>query len=156
MVLGGWVNFWTLFALALAVLWLQANAITCAALQAMRAEARARWEALLSLERCLLERRGVEGSRTPAGLQGWTAILEQTIWPEEAPGVLAFFEERRRVGKPGPGCGVLELRCREAVRCYAEAAALYNERLSLPWGWPLSKWAGFLPVTAPPLTVEPD
>ena len=63
-----------------------------------------------------------------------------------------FFEERRLVGNPAPlaGCEVLELRCRDAVCRYAEDASLYNGRLHLWLGWPLSRWMGFLPVGAPP------
>jgi hypothetical protein len=152
LVLGGGVNFWTLLALALAVLWLQANAIACAALQALRAEARVRWEALVFLERCLLERRAAVWGGAPAVAARWRAILEKPSWPEDASGVGAFFEERRLAWEHGAGTGneVLELRCSEAVRCYATAAALYNRRLPLLSSWPLSKWMGFLPVEEPP------
>ena len=148
----GGVNFWMLLALSLAVLWLQANAIACAALHALRQEARVRWEALLSLEKCLLERRVPSGMGVPPEILRWSSVLEKTRWPEDALGVRVFFEERRLVGNPDPlaGCEVLELRCREAVCRYAEAAALYNGRLPLWWGWPLSRWMGFLPVGAPP------
>jgi hypothetical protein len=152
LVLGGGVNFWTLLALALAVLWLQANAIACAALQALRAEARVRWEALVCLERCLLERRAAVCVEAPAVAARWRAILEKPGWPEDAPGVGAFFEERRLAWEHGVGTGneVLELRCSEALRRYATAAALYNRRLPLLSNWPLSKWMGFLPVEEPP------
>jgi hypothetical protein len=152
LVLGGAVNFWTLLALALAVLWLQANAIACAGLHALRQEARVRWEALLELERRLLELRAVGLGGDPAQIQRWKSVLEKTIRPEDAAGVRAFFEEQQLAADPSnrERFGVLELRCREALRRYAEAASLYNERLALRWGWPLAKWMGFLPVEAPP------
>jgi hypothetical protein len=152
LVLGGRVNFWTLLALALIVLWLQANAIACAGLHALRQEARVRWEALLDLERCLLERRASGESGDSAQILRWRGVLEKTLWPEDATGVRAFFEEHRLAADPGTRetFGVLELRCREAVCRYAEAAALYNARLPWLWGWPLAKWMGFLPVEAPP------
>ncbi len=152
LVLGSGVNFWTLLTLALAVLWLQANAIACAGLHALRQEARVRWEALLLLEGCLLERWVSGKSGSSAGISRWRGVLEKTRWPEDAPGVREFFEERRAVWEPRleAGCEVLELRCREAVCRYSEAAALYNGRLALLWGWPLSKWMGFLPVEVPP------
>ena len=141
LVLGGAVNFWTLLALALAVLWLQANAIACAGLHA-----------LLDLERCLVELRAVVLGGDPAQIQRWKSVLEKTICPEDAAGVRAFFEEQQLAADPSnrERFGVLELRCREALRRYAEAASLYNERLALRWGWPLAKWMGFLPVEAPP------
>ena len=152
LVLAGLVNVWTLFALALVVLWLQANAIACVGLYALRQEVRVRWEAFLDLERCLLERRASAGSGDSAQIQRWKGVLEKTLWPEDTPGVRAFFEEYRLATNPGTRekFGALELRCREAVRRYAEAAVLYNARLPLLWGWPLSRWMGFLPVEAPP------
>jgi hypothetical protein len=152
LVLGGRVNFWTLLALALAVLWLQANTIACAGLHALRQEARVRWEALLLLEVCLLERWVSGESGSPSGISRWKGALEKTRLPEDALGVRTFFEERRLAWehRPKSGCEVLELRCCEAACRYAEAAALYNGRLALLWGWPLSKWMGFLPVETPP------
>jgi hypothetical protein len=152
------VNFWTCLALALVVLWLQANAISCAGLQALRAEARVRWEALLSLERCRLERWAAGAGGSSAVVLRWRAVLEKAVWPEDASAVRRFFEERRLVHDFGTGgdCGVLELRCREAVRCYAEVAALYNARLPLLWGWPLSRWMGFVPVQGPPPPLVPN
>jgi hypothetical protein len=146
------VNFWTLLAVALAVLWLQANVIAYAALRALRAEARVRWEALLSLERSLQERLASSGTVPPAALQRWKEVLEKSIWPEDAAAVRAVFEARRlsRDLAVQSDCAVLELRSREAVRRYAEAAALYNGRIPHPSGWPLSKWMGFVPVEMPP------
>lgn len=152
------MNFWTFFGIALAVLWLQANAISCAGLQALRAEARVRWEALLSLERCRLERWNANACGSSAEMLRWRAVLEKAMWPEDAFAVRCFFEERFLVEGIGAGgdCEVLALRCREAVRCYAEVSALYNARLPLLWGWPLSRWMGFLPVQEPPSAVAPN
>jgi hypothetical protein len=67
-----------------------------------------------------------------------------------------FFEERGLACRDdlGDKHSVLELRCHEAVCRYAEVAALYNARVPLAWGWPLSKWMGFLPVEAPPPGAE--
>ena len=146
------MNFWTLLALALAVLWLQANVIAYAALRALRAEARVRWEALVSLERILHERLASGGRIPSAVLHRWKDVLETTIWPEDASGVRAFFEARRlsRDLAVQSDCAVLELRSAEAVRRYAEAAALYNGRIPHRSGWPLTKWMGFMPVEEPP------
>ena len=146
------VNFWTLLALALAVLWLQANVIAYAALRALRAEARVRWEALLSLEQTLQERLASSIKVSPAVLQRWREVLKERIWPEDASGVRAFFEARRlsRDFAVQSDCAVLELRSAEAVRRYAEAAAHYNGRIPHRSGWPLTKWMGFMPVEEPP------
>jgi hypothetical protein len=146
------MDFWTLLAISLAVLWAQANVISCAGLQALRAEARVRWEALVSLDRCLLECRAAAGGVSPDAIARWRTVLEKTILPENAPGVLGFYEERRLwIGTQGAwGFGVLELRCRQAAHCYAEVAALYNRRISSVTAWPLSRWMGFAPVQEPP------
>ncbi len=145
------MNFWTLLALALGVLWLQANAIVCAALSAMRTEARVRWEALMVLERQRLEWRAVEERRKSETLQRWGALLEEGLQPEESSKVETFFQMRRLVEALGPVSGgeVLELRCREAARHYALAAARYNARLPMRGGWPLSRWMGFAPCIPP-------
>ena len=158
LVLGGMVNFWTLLALAVAVLWLQANAISCAALQSLRAEARVRWEALLCLDRSRLEQWAGGVGASTSGFLRWSAVLERTIWPEDPSAVLGFFEERRLVQglDLGGGSAVLELRCREAIRCYAEAAARYNGWLPVRWGWPLASLLGFSPVQEPPFEGAPD
>ncbi len=146
------MDFWTLLALALAVLWMQANVIFCAGLHAMRAEARVRWEAFLRLEKCLVERRAEVAGAVAAEFTEWAAVFEKTIFPENGPAVLGFFEHRTRWGamEHGPGFPVLELRCRQAALRYAEAAALYNGRISSFLGWPLSRWMGFAPVQLPP------
>lgn len=152
MVLDGGMDFWTLLAISLAVLWAQANVISCAGLQALRAEARVRWEALVSLERCLLECRIAAGGVSPDAVAQWRTVLEKTILPENASGVLEFYKERRLGGgtQGARGFGVLELRCRQAAHCYAEAAGLYNRRIPSMTGWPLSRWMGFAPVQEPP------
>jgi hypothetical protein len=146
------MDFWTLLSIALAVLWAQANVIFCAALHALRAEARVRWEAFFSLERCLLERWTEAGGEAAAELTEWTALFQDTILPEDGRTVLAFFEQRKRWGalRRGPGFPVLELRCRQAALRYAEAAAQYNKRVPSLLGWPLSRWMGFAPVQLPP------
>jgi hypothetical protein len=151
-VLDEFMDFWTLLVIALALLWAQANVISCAGLHALRAAARARWEALVSLEKCLFACLAANGEASPEELGRWGAVLEKTILPESASGVLEFYEHMRRgtLCVAATGFPVLELRCRQAARCYAEAAALYNSRISFPMAWPLSKWMGFVPVQPPP------
>jgi hypothetical protein len=151
LVLDGRVNFWTLLALALGALWLQANAIACAALSALRAEARVRWEALMMLERQRFELRTEEERRKSETLQRWGALLEGSLQPELASEVEVFFEARRLVEALGPvgGGEVMALRCREALRHYALASVRYNASLPMRWGWPLSRWMGFAPCIPP-------
>jgi hypothetical protein len=146
------VNFWMLLAFCLAVLWLQAVVVACAALHALRAEVRARWNALLVLERLLLEHRLWVADGRIAGLLQWKAVLERAGAPEDASGLRAFFGAREGArGAVGAGVNpVLELRCSEAVRCYSEAAALYNAQFLRLKGWPLSKWMGFVPAYVTP------
>lgn len=146
------MDFWTLLTIALAVLWAQANVIFCAGLHALRAEARVRWDALLSLEKFLLERRTEEDGHVAPEFLGWAEVLKKPILPENGPAVLGFYQHRKRWMelKHGTGFSVLELRCREAALRYAEAAALYNDRVLSLLGRPLSRWMGFAPVQGPP------
>lgn len=146
------MDFWTLLAIALAVLWAQANVISCAGLYALRAEARVRWEALVALERSLLECRQEAGGDLSKESARWRLLLNQKILPENGPEVVEFFKEQRlwRVAGASAGLSVLESRCRQAARCYGEAAARYNRGIPAPLGWPLSRWIGFIPVQEPP------
>ncbi len=146
------MDFWMVLSVALAVLWTQANVIYCAGLHSLRAEARARWDALVALDSCLLSCLEATGADSKEEFVRWRALLERTILPESASGVLEFYRQQRPHVPPEAAAGfpVLELRCRQAARCYAEAAALYNSRIPLIFGWPLSKWMGFVPVQAPP------
>jgi hypothetical protein len=146
------MDFWTLLAIALAVLWAQANVIFCFGLHALRTEARVRWEALLSMERRLMECQRLADGGFSHELTRWNALLEASILPENGAKVIEFYEVRRSQHALNAlgGFAVLVLRCEQANLCYSEAAARYNSRINGPLGWPLSRWMGFEPVEEPP------
>jgi hypothetical protein len=148
------MDFWTLLAIALAALWAQANVIFCAGLHALRAEARVRWEALLLMERRRFECQKLAGGGFSHELTRWNHLLEAWIRPEDGTEVMEFYDLRRSLDAQNTfdGFPVVALRCEQANRCYAEAAARYNGRIGCRIGWPLSRWMGFAPVQEPPAT----
>lgn len=165
------MSFWTVLCLALGVLWLQALVIQLSALHALRARLRARWGALIALERLCLSRiledpgvfsqgygLGVDGE----ALRGWREGMEGLLLPED-PAALCMLrnaapcvdrawmemggrwrEAARLLGIPGLG-GTLYLRLNNAREAFEEAVRAYELRRAALGMERVVAWFGYKP-----------
>lgn len=165
------MSFWEVLCLALGVLWLQALVIQLSALYALREHVRARWDALVDLERLCLRRLledpgaffGADGPGVDAGaLREWEAALLGRLLPEDpaALGILReagdcvervwlemegrWREEARVLGITGRG-ETLYLRLNNAREAFDEAVKAYESRRPALRMEGVVAWFGYKP-----------
>jgi hypothetical protein len=160
------MSFWAVLFLALGALWLQALVIQLSALYALRAQVRARWDALVALERLCLSRI-LEAPDALAGvhsgvLREWEVALQGRLLPED-PAALVILgdaggcldrvwpetearwrEESRVLGIPGRG-ETLYLRLKNARQSFDEAVRAYELRRPALRMEGVVAWFGYKP-----------
>lgn len=158
------MSFWTLFAVCLLVLLVQAFVIQIAALSALRLALRVRWEALLQLKSLCLEAWDGRVEALPLEATLLLAELREFLesrpsWEKE-PEVIrlqvlikrcieqpAFCGGMRGVPGTGPGGSrfgaVLPLRVKNACAAYNAAVRAYEERRRVRWVEPVARRMGY-------------
>jgi hypothetical protein len=148
------MSFWTLFAVCLLVLLVQAFVIQIAALSALQLSLRVRWEALVQLAALFWEASAGRALDLPPEAAGELEALRECLaagprW-ENAGDVVRlhelltrclrqpeFFGDARGAVPAGPDAlrfaAVLALRVKNACAAYDEAVVLYEERRGVAW-----------------------
>jgi hypothetical protein len=160
------MNFWSLLFLALGTLWLEALVIQLSALSALRGALRARWDALVWLERLCLARlaesSGATGSVAGASVDVARVRVQEKLLPEDVPALELLAEtgrlldealpvlrvemrrEAERLGLPAHA-EVLFVRERNARAAFEKAVEAYEQRRRALRMERVVAWFGYKP-----------